>query len=187
MATQRAAIDGQFQASPNRQGQLDQLPPARRRRPTISATVARHPGGLPRPPSAGLALLRFVRFFFGQLSRPRVSGNTHPAGGDWPRLMFGARRRALSTVDSGMGDETRCSRGDEGSSPQGSFPVVCGCGLLGIEGFAVRVCFEPDRCTQRTVVMAVHRRGRELFLEVLNPLKSGIRLSHTSDGDVALH
>jgi hypothetical protein len=56
--------------------------------------------------------------------RTRVSGNTNPAGDDWHRhrLVFGARRRVLSTVDPGMGDETRCSRGEcavERSSPDG--------------------------------------------------------------------
>jgi len=64
---------------------------------------------------------------------------------------------------------------------------VCRRGLRCIEGFAVRVRFDPDRCTQRTVQATVNRRGRQLLLEVLNPLKSGVRLSHASDGGLALH
>jgi hypothetical protein len=60
-------------------------------------------------------------------------------------------------------------------------------GLLSIEGLAVRVRLDPDRRTQRTVLAAVHRRGRQLLLEVLNPLESGIRLSHASDTGVPLH
>jgi hypothetical protein len=47
--------------------------------------------------------------------------------------------------------------------------------------------FDPDRCTQRPVPTTIHRRGRQLLLEVLNPLKSGGRLRHASDGGDALH
>src|ERR1700722_9629119 len=44
--------------------------------------------------------------------------------------------------------------------------------LLGIEGFAVRIRFDPDRRTQRTAPAAVDRRECQLLLEVLDPLKS---------------
>jgi hypothetical protein len=60
-------------------------------------------------------------------------------------------------------------------------------GLLGIKGFAVRVRFDPDRRTQRTVLTAVNWRQCELLLEVPEPLKSSRRLSHASGRGVALH
>jgi hypothetical protein len=59
--------------------------------------------------------------------------------------------------------------------------------LLGIEGFAVDFRFNPDRGPQRTVLTAVDRRGRQLLLEALDPLESGIRLGQASDGVVPLH
>jgi hypothetical protein len=65
--------------------------------------------------------------------------------------------------------------------------VVCRGGLLGIEGFAVRVGFDPDRRPQPLVLAAVNRRGRQLLLEVLDPLKSGVHSRQASDDDVALH
>jgi hypothetical protein len=95
-------------------------------------------------------------------------------------------------VNPATPEEGRFSRG--GCAVQRCWPdsglrlrVVCRGGLLGIEGLAVRVRFDPDRRTQRTVLAAVHRRGRWLLFEVLNPFESGVRLSHASDSGVALH
>jgi hypothetical protein len=70
----------------------------------------------------------------------------------------------LGVIDD-LGDEGRFSRGGcavQRSSPDGGLGsrVVYRRGLLGIEGFAVRVRFDPDRRTQRTVLTAVNRRGR---------------------------
>jgi len=59
-------------------------------------------------------------------------------------------------------------------------------GLLGIEGFSVRVRFDPDRLPQRAVLTAASVRRRQLLLEVRNPLESGGRVGHTCGG-VALH
>ena len=60
-------------------------------------------------------------------------------------------------------------------------------GLLGIERSAVDFRFNPDRGPQPTVLTAVDRRGRQLLLEVLDPLQSGVRLGQASDGVVPLH
>jgi hypothetical protein len=58
--------------------------------------------------------------------------------------------------------------------------------LLGIEGLAIGVGLDPDRCLQRLAPTAVNRRGRNLRREVLDELKSGVRFSIASDG-IALH
>jgi hypothetical protein len=75
------------------------------------------------------------------------------------------RRGAAAAVNPATPEEGRFSRG--GCAVQRSWAdsglglrVVCRSGLLGIEGLAVRVRFDPDRRTQRTVLAAVHRRGR---------------------------
>jgi hypothetical protein len=67
------------------------------------------------------------------------------------------------------------------------FRVVCCHGLLDVEGLAVRVRFDPDRRTYLPALATVSRRGRQLLLEVLNPLESGFRHGHASDGGVVLH
>jgi hypothetical protein len=95
-------------------------------------------------------------------------------------------------VNPAAADAGRFSRG--GQAAQKSWPgggpgfrVVSRRGLLGIEGFAVRARFDPNRRTQRSALTAVHRRGRQLLLEVLNPLEPGVCFSHASGGGVAFH
>jgi hypothetical protein len=93
---------------------------------------------------------------------------------------------------SGILGDVQCSRG--GCALQRSWPdteqgvrVVCRRGLLGIERLAIRVRFDPDRPSQRTVLTALTGRRCQLVLEVLKPLKSGSGLNHANDLGVALH
>ena len=65
--------------------------------------------------------------------------------------------------------------------------VVSRRGLLGVEGFAVRARFDPDRSTQRTVLAAVNRHECYFSLEVADPPSPGFCRSHASDYGVALH
>jgi hypothetical protein len=65
--------------------------------------------------------------------------------------------------------------------------VVCRHGLLDIKGLAVRVRFDPERRPQPMALTAVNRRGRELRLEIHNPLKGGGGLSDPSNRAIALH
>jgi hypothetical protein len=102
------------------------------------------------------------------------------------------RRGAAAPSGPPTGDPSWVSEGGcavERPWPDGQlwFRVVCRRGLLGIEGFAVRVRFDPDRRGQRTVLTAVDRHEPQLFLEVLDPLESGVRLGHASDDGVAPH
>ena len=60
-------------------------------------------------------------------------------------------------------------------------------GLLGIEGLAVRACFDPKRSVQRPVLTAVNRCESQLLREVLDPLEGVGRLRQLSDGGIALH
>jgi hypothetical protein len=59
--------------------------------------------------------------------------------------------------------------------------------LLGVEGSAVDFRFDPDRRPQSTALIAVERHGRQLLLEVLDPLKSFVRLGQAIDDAVPLH
>jgi hypothetical protein len=102
------------------------------------------------------------------------------------------RRRAAVSLNPVTEGDVQCSKG--GRALQRSWPdteqgirVVCRRGLLGIEGLAIRVRFDPDRPTQRTVLTALTGRRCQLVLEVLKPLKSGSGLNHANDLDVALH
>jgi hypothetical protein len=75
------------------------------------------------------------------------------------------RRGAAAAVNPATGGEGRYSRAGcaiQKSEPASGlgFRVVCRRGLLGIEGLTVRGRFDPDRRTQRTVLMAINRRGR---------------------------
>ena len=66
-------------------------------------------------------------------------------------------------------------------------PIVGRRRLLEIEGFAIRIRFDPDRGTQPTVLMAVNGRRRELLLEVPNPFKSSRPFCGATNSDAALH
>jgi hypothetical protein len=59
--------------------------------------------------------------------------------------------------------------------------------LLAIEGFAVRVRFDPDRRTQPTVLTAVDGHERQLVLEVPDSRESGLPISHASDSGLVFH
>ena len=50
-------------------------------------------------------------------------------------------------------------------------------GLLGVEGFAVEIRFDPDRPGELPAPAAVDRRARQLLLEALDPLESGVDVS----------
>ena len=54
--------------------------------------------------------------------------------------------------------------------------IMCGRNLLGVEGFPVNVRLNPDRLSQRTALTAVDRGARELHLEMLDSLESGVRI-----------
>lgn len=60
-------------------------------------------------------------------------------------------------------------------------------GLLGVEGFAVRARFDPDRSTQRTVLAAVNRYECHFRPELSDSPSPGFRRSHAIDCGVALH
>jgi hypothetical protein len=54
--------------------------------------------------------------------------------------------------------------------------IVLGAGLRDIQRFAVGLCLDPDRRSQRPMVRGVDRRKSQLFLETFDPLESGVRL-----------
>jgi hypothetical protein len=103
-------------------------------------------------------------------SAPRVgaAAAAYPATGDSERFL--RRRCAL-----------------ERSGPRLDSRVVSRRGLLGVESFAVRARFDPDRSTQRAMLRAVNRRQPQFLLEVSDPLSSGDRPSYASDCGLAFH
>jgi hypothetical protein len=65
--------------------------------------------------------------------------------------------------------------------------IVCRRRLFKIEGFSVRVRFDPDRFLQPTILTAIDGRQRQLLFEEPNPLESGMLHGEFGDGGVALH
>jgi hypothetical protein len=94
----------------------------------------------------------------------------NPATGHEGRLSRGSRTGQRSSLGSGL----KCR-------------VVSRRGLFGIEGFAVRIRFEPDCRIQRPATKPADRRRCQLLLEPHNPLESVDRLNDGRDGDAMLH
>jgi hypothetical protein len=103
-------------------------------------------------------------------ARVGAAAAAYPAAGDSDRFLQRGGALERSRPDSGLDSR-----------------VVSRRGLLGVEGFAVRARFDPDRSTQRAVLAAVNRHECFFRFEVSDPPSSGFRRSDASDCGIALH